>query len=431
MLRSLVVLVTFTAAVRAQVSREPAELVGDGPQLVAQNPPAGQAPPRGGFESRTQEIAAAREAKSRSLRPEVVSGTEHVLLEIRERRIIEKLQYGWHGLRPRVGGLVTGGGFAFGAEYRNDELADSEVLFRTSARMTWRGFQHYDMELALPSVAGGHVSTNLLAVHRNYPQMQYYGPGPNSQKTGRSDYRLEDTLYQSEFGVRPVRPLVLGVSAGFLQVNVGPGTHRRWISAERIYGPAQAPGIDRQTDFARGSAFVQLDYRDVPGGPRSGGFYRAQFTYNKDVDLKRHTFRRLDAEAQQYISLFNQRRVIALRARTALTYANTGQVVPFYMQPTLGGSEELRGFRPFRFYDDNMVVYTAEYRYEVFSGLDMAVFGDAGKVFQRRGDLNFRDVEASYGIGMRFNARNNVFLRIDTGFSHEGFQVWFKFGNVF
>jgi hypothetical protein len=32
---------------------------------------------------------------------------------------------------------------------------------------------------------------------------------------------------------------------------------------------------------------------------------------------------------------------------------------------------------------------------------------------------------------MRFNARNAVFLRIDAGFSHEGFQVWFKFGNVF
>jgi hypothetical protein len=32
---------------------------------------------------------------------------------------------------------------------------------------------------------------------------------------------------------------------------------------------------------------------------------------------------------------------------------------------------------------------------------------------------------------MRFNVRNDVFMRIDAGFSHEGYQVWLKFNNVF
>jgi hypothetical protein len=27
--------------------------------------------------------------------------------------------------------------------------------------------------------------------------------------------------------------------------------------------------------------------------------------------------------------------------------------------------------------------------------------------------------------------RNSVFLRMDVGFSHEGFQVWLKFNNIF
>ena len=31
----------------------------------------------------------------------------------------------------------------------------------------------------------------------------------------------------------------------------------------------------------------------------------------------------------------------------------------------------------------------------------------------------------------RFNVRNNVFLRLDVGFSHEGFRVWVKFWNPF
>ena len=67
----------------------------------------------------------------------------------------------------------------------------------------------------------------------------------------------------------------------------------------------------------------------------------------------------------------------------------------------------------------------------MFAGLDMAVFADAGKVFHSKSQWNVHDLEGAYGIGMRFNARNAVFMRIDAGFSHEGFQVWVKFNNVF
>jgi hypothetical protein len=72
-----------------------------------------------------------------------------------------------------------------------------------------------------------------------------------------------------------------------------------------------------------------------------------------------------------------------------------------------------------------------EYRYEIFSGLDMAIFADAGKVAPRRDLINFRNLESTVGFGLRFNVRNNVFMRIDTGFSQEGFQVWLKFNDIF
>jgi len=177
--------------------------------------------------------------------------------------------------------------------------------------------------------------------------------------------------------------------------------------------------------------FAQFDYRDNPGGPRRGGNYVAQFRYNKDHDARQFSYRDVHLEAQQYFSFFNERRVIALRAMTELTYRNPNQRIPFYLQPVVGGSNTVRGFRPFRFYGDNSMVLNGEYRWEAFSGLDMALFFDAGKVFQRKSQLNFHDLEASTGFGFRFNARNNVFMRIDTGFSHEGFQVWLKFDNVF
>ena len=140
-------------------------------------------------------------------------------------------------------------------------------------------------------------------------------------------------------------------------------------------------------------------------------------------------FQRLDFEAQQYIPVLNQRRVFALRAKSAMTWSD--RPIPFYMQPSLGGGDDLRGYRPFRFRGDNLMAMNAEYRWEIFSGLDLAVFADAGKVYDRKSDFSFRNLESDLGFGFRFNERNRTFLRLDVAFSHEGFQVWVKFNNIF
>jgi outer membrane protein assembly factor BamA len=105
--------------------------------------------------------------------------------------------------------------------------------------------------------------------------------------------------------------------------------------------------------------------------------------------------------------------------------------MPFYLQPRLGGSDDLRGYRPYRFTDRNAVVYNAEYRWEIFSGLDGALFLDAGKVMPRSGHLSFSELEVSPGFGFRFNAANRTFIRLDFGFSHEGVGIWVKFNDPF
>jgi outer membrane protein assembly factor BamA len=381
--------------------------------------------------SRTELIDRARREKLKILAPDDLSTLESVLLAIKEQKIIERITGGIAGLRVRLGGLTTGSGFAVGPEYLRRDLADGAVVVRGSARASAKRYQLFDLQLLLPKLANDRLFLDLYAVHRNYPRIDYYGPGPDSRKTGRSNFRLEDTAYDGTAGVRALPYFHVGGTLGYLQVNVGPGKDPRFISAEQIYPPVNTPGIDDQADFLRGGVFAQVDYRDNPGGPRKGGNYLWRYTWHSDRTLGLHSFRRMDLEAQQYFPFFNRRRVIALRAKSVLTDAASGQRVPFYLQPTLGGSDDLRGFRPFRFYDDNLIVMNAEYRWESFSGLDVALFADAGKVFSRRAQWNFKDLEASYGFGFRFNVRNDVFMRIDTGYSHEGFQLWVKFNNVF
>jgi outer membrane protein assembly factor BamA len=216
---------------------------------------------------------------------------------------------------------------------------------------------------------------------------------------------------------------------GYVFNNIGSGTDSRYAPAEQLY--AATPGFSRQSNFARVGGFLQYDYRDFAAGPRSGGNYIAQYHNYSDRSFGESSFRRLDLEAQQYIPLFNKRRVIALRAKSVQTFTGTGKAVPFYMQPALGGSDDLRGYRPFRFRGDNLVLMNAEYRWEVFSGLDMALFGDAGKVYDKRSQLNLKNLESNLGFGFRFNARNRTFMRLDVAFSHEGYQVSVKFNDLF
>ncbi len=45
--------------------------------------------------------------------------------------------------------------------------------------------------------------------------------------------------------------------------------------------------------------------------------------------------------------------------------------------------------------------------------------------------INLSHLKNSAGFGFRFKSREAVVMRIDTGFSREGFQIWLKFGNVF
>ncbi len=127
-----------------------------------------------------------------------------------------------------------------------------------------------------------------------------------------------------------------------------------------------------------------------------------------------------------------ERRVLAGRAYLSTSEAADGHTVPFYLMPYLGGHDTLRGFREYRFRGPHAVLLQGEYRYEIWSGLDGALFYDAGKVAERRGDLDLTALEKDYGFGFRFNTDNGVVVRVDAGFgSSDGKHLYITFGGVF
>ena len=94
-------------------------------------------------------------------------------------------------------------------------------------------------------------------------------------------------------------------------------------------------------------------------------------------------------------------------------------------------AQTLRTSRDYRFRDTHAMWMNAEYRWEAFSALDMALFTDWGKVASKFSDLDFSNLEHAYGIGFRVIAAHTVVFRIDLATGSEGFRTVIKYSRVF
>src|SRR5262245_7751992 len=355
---------------------------------------------------------------------------ERGLLQLKEQRLLERFQSGVYGFHPLLGGLATGAGFALGTEYRHS-FADSRIETSARAQGSLRGYKRFEVNAASHTLAGGRLSLAFNARRSYSPQEDFFGIGRDSSASNRTNYTYNSTDLQASAAFRPARWIEAGTLAGTLGIRIKAGTDPRFPSTETVFNDSDVPGMLSHPDYTYAGVFARSDTRDEPGNPREGHKVQVDWRNYHDRNSSGYSFNRFGAEAQQYIPFFNKRRVIALRGRTSFSQTADGNAVPFFLQPTLGGSEDLRGFREFRFRDRNMMVMNAEYRWEAFSGLDLALFTDAGKVFNSSREFNFEDLEKSYGFGFRFNTAKSVFLRVDTAHGSEGMRLFVKFGHVF
>lgn len=381
-------------------------------------------------ETRAALIEAARVEKEANLTPERPPKLE-TRIEAIENSLPYRLLTGESsGFGLGFGNIVPGAGIAAGPQYSRTGLwhgrLDFDIQTRASTNQSYLG----RVDIALPSLFGGRAFLNFSAAHRNISEMPFYGAGADSRKTGRSDYRLEDTNVELRPGVRLYKGLRATLVGSYLMNNVGPGHSTRFISTERQFGSSAAPGIDRQTNFWRGGAALEYDWRDSRCDPTRGGKYSAQYVRYLDQNFGRYNFLRLDLDATQYLPLFNRTRVIALRGASSLTTASGNQRVPFYLQPALGGPDTLRGYRFNRFSGDNSTLVSGEYRWDASPILQVVAFADGGKVFDRWEQWNLHHIESDVGFGLRFRGRSGPVLSFDTGFSHEGFQIWFHMNSM-
>jgi surface antigen Omp85-like protein len=381
-------------------------------------------------DSRAEELRRKREQKATALEPYKPGTAERLLLWLENGRSWERLLNPAEGIYPRIGTITPGGGLSFGAGYRKPGLLNDRGAFSLTALGSLKGYWLLDAHLALPELAGGRVFAEVSARTYDYQSEAFYGPGPASRRDAESFFGFRNTTTGGVVGVRFGPHVSVGGGVEYLMPVVDRG--RKATALQDRFTVNDAPGVDRQPDFGRYLAFAEVNTREPRANPRAGGLYAIRYERFDDVDLNAYNFSRVRAEVQQYLSLFNQRRVIALRALVSSASPDEGEQAPFYLQHTLGGPDDLRGFRRNRFRDNHLLLLQAEYRWEVFPAMDAALFTDWGKVASRREDLNFDDLEHDYGFGVRFGTINGVFLRIEGAFgSRDGKHFVFRFGDVF
>lgn len=100
--------------------------------------------------------------------------------------------------------------------------------------------------------------------------------------------------------------------------------------------------------------------------------------------------------------------------------------VPFYMRPTFGGDHSLRGVLEGRRRDLDALSLQAEYGLPLFWRLGAALFGGAGQVAPRMGELSWQRFVPAGGAGLRFTVdrADRVVLRLDRGYS-PGSASWY------
>ncbi len=369
---------------------------------------------------------------------------------------VEEINF-W-GFHPRLDWIARGSGVAPGVRYWKPELV-GPIDVMGSAFYSWRRYQHYDLNVGLIPNRGKRIPSRSFETdgieqlgdidrdkfsrfklyvsgrYRDRTDEAFYGPGPDSLKEDRTHYRVKDVLFETVTGVQLTGKIGFTFKAGLLQHSLADG--RSEPSLWEAFSPGSLsdpglPGQENPPNYWRYHTSFLLDFRDDPGVPHKGimiAFGWEKFDNINTLNL--FNFHRFGMDVRGYIPLGSRQRVLALRAVGVNSDPASGNQVPFFLQPSLGGGESLRGYDAFRFQGDKMILLQGEYRWEASRRIELAFFGDTGTVANQGERLSINKMKSDAGIGFRVKSSRATLFRLDVARSNEGYKLQLRFSAPF
>lgn len=356
------------------------------------------------------------------------------------------------GFSPRVGVITAGSHIAFGAAYQWQAPTNLPFDVEVSGLYSVRNYGTVGARIGrlrtrretfLLRSFGQHITHEFDQTHYKekgfsaygdfdyfyFPKQNFYGLGPDSRRSDRTDFLLRTASYEAVGGYQINGWLGVSVRAGLLQFDLGPGKNDRYTNTQILF--PTAPGLSRQPDFYRVSTAVLADYRDLPGNPHNGGMVGFLFSRYRDKGSREFEFNRYAVDIRQYLPVDPLLSVVALRFFSSVDDPIGQSQVPFYLNEWLGGGSTLRGYATQRFRDRNLILFNGEFRTNVTDAVELAAFYDTGKVFSDLDNYNLKSLQKGYGAGIRLKGGTTLFLRFDVGHSREGTHLHFNLGPAF
>jgi len=376
------------------------------------------APQASAQESRADEIAQKQAEKSQNLVPNTETAAERTL-EWLEGHFTDP-----DTLYLTFGGLYPSAGFAPGLALRR---AFGHARLNVGGAYSVRSYKLLHASLNFPELAANKLEVETRARWTDATQVPFYGLGNESNKDDRVNYGLRALEAGATAAFKPVPWYRIGGGIALRRIEDREGVGSR-PSIETFESPP--PGLFTEARYTEATAFTGIDWRESSGYTRRGGLYSVALHDFRDAD-DNFSFRRVDAEIQQFLPILKEHWVLGLRGLVQTTDVDDSQVIPYYLLPSLGGARRLRGYGDFRFQDRHMMVVSAEYRWLPSRVIDMALFVDAGKVTRERRDLDFDGLKTTWGIGMRIHGPTFTPLRLDVARGKEGIRVHLTGGTAF
>ncbi|HWD98030.1 MAG TPA: hypothetical protein VG345_03305, partial [Bryobacteraceae bacterium] len=195
-------------------------------------------------DTRAGEIQQAVQAKAAAIEPPKETHNPFALIE-KGLGVWNGMQAGAHGLSLHLGGVAVGSGLALGPEYifKTGDLYNPDLIWDSYAVASFQTYYRLQSSVEAPRLFDEHAFAYVEGVRFDYPRLAYYGPGPDSKKTGRTDYRMQDNYADFRAGFKTRSSFRIGILGGFQNVRIGAGTAPQYASTDATYTVTDAPGL--------------------------------------------------------------------------------------------------------------------------------------------------------------------------------------------
>lgn len=211
------------------------------------------------------------------------------------------------GIYLETGDMISGAGWiSLGPGYRR-WFGGDRLFVDTSAAVSWRSYRMARGRVELTNLLRSRVALGSEIRWHDYTQNSYFGEGPDSLETDRSEYRLKSLNAIAYTNVRPVQWLTIGGRAGWLRspsLLEPSGRFRRDVpNTQQVFAGDPVFARADQPNYAHGELSLTADTRDHRSHPTSGGLYRGSWIRFSDRDSGGFSFQRFEAEGAHFVTL--------------------------------------------------------------------------------------------------------------------------------